>query len=197
MKLNKLVTILALSGIILWMPSCNGIPIAPTSSSGVEKATVKVQTDLQGHTTEQNNIMERYKRDNTPGAVKYLYLISPFTGSVILSSTVQGKVTSSGKRLTPTSINEEWNGVETNTDALHWGGDPVQVNGRTVLTNELIQDDGTYGSSIEYLYWIDVRGVYHQEYAHGLDVHISDQPIHFKGVSLDLDVLESKADTSK
>ena len=53
-----------------------------------------VQTNLQGVTVEQQNIIDRLKTDNEPGAIKHLYVISPFSGQVLLYSTVKGKITS-------------------------------------------------------------------------------------------------------
>lgn len=141
------------------------------SRSGVEIATTTVQLDLNGKTIEQNNIINRLKVDNTPGAIKHLYIISAYSGQVLIYSTVKGKVTSSGKRLSPSS---------------------VAINGsqrRVVYNPDCIQDDGTYGSSIEYIYWWDSKGIYHQQYiTGGLLVHVSNQPIAVKSVTLNLEL---------
>lgn len=154
----------------------------PTSSSGVSKATAKVTTDLNGHTTEQNNVLERYKRDNLPGSIKHLYIISAYSGQVILYSTVKGKVTSSGKRLTPTTV-----AVAAGEYHSHDGID-IGIDGKQYETGEVLQDDGTYGSSVEYLYWFDSRGNYHQQYVTGgMILHISDQPINVKNVTINLE----------
>ena len=76
----------------------------PQSKSGVTKATVKIKTDENGFTVEQKNIGRRLKIDNESGSIKHLYIVSSYTGDVILYSTVKGKVTSSGKRLNPHKI---------------------------------------------------------------------------------------------
>src|SRR3989344_5340437 len=73
----------------------------PQSASGVKMAEVKVQTNPDGLTTEQQNIKERLLEDNKPGSVKHFYVISAYSGQVIIYSTVRCKVTSGGKRLTP------------------------------------------------------------------------------------------------
>lgn len=154
----------------------------PVASSGVAKATAKVATDLSGHTTEQNNVLERYKRDNLPGSIKHLYIISAYSGQVILYSTVKGKVTSSGKRLTPTTV-----AVNSGEYHAHDGID-INIDGKNYETGEVLQDDGTYGSSVEYLYWFDSKGVYHQQYiTGGMILHISDQPISVKNVIINLE----------
>ncbi len=142
-----------------------------TSDSGVEKATVKVKTDLTGHTVEQNNIIKRYEKDNTAGSIKYLYIISTYSGDVLIYSTVMGKVTSSGKRLTPKTVND-------GSGLTGYTNNEVIINSCKYLTSEVIEDDGTYGSSVEYLYWFDSKGIYHQQYiSGGCLVHISDQPL--------------------
>ncbi len=152
------------------------------SDTGIKKATVKGQTDPEGYSVEQRNVMERVARDNKPGSVKHLYVISAMSGQVLLYSTVKGKVTSSGKRLTPNSVTGSSNGTTYYT--------PMRVNigGEAFTTNEVLQDDGTYGSSVEYLYWFDVRGVYHQHYVSGGQIlHVSDQPIAVKDIVLNLE----------
>lgn len=156
----------------------------PTSDSGVKKASVVVETDLSGHTTEQNNVSEKYNRDNKPGSIKHLYIISAYSGQVIIYSTVKGKVTSSGKRLTPNTV--------ASSDNRYSGGIPVTINGQTYHTSEVLQDDGTYGSSIEYLYWFDSKNVYHQQYiTGGMVLHISDQPLAVKNITINMELNNS------
>lgn len=154
----------------------------PVSASGVSKATVKVTTDLNGHTTEQLNVMQRLTEDNKPGSIKHLYIISAYSGDVILYSTVRGKVTSSGKRLTPVTVTDAVN------SSTNYRGFGVDIGGQRAYTQEVIQDDGTYGSSVEYIYWFDSKGVYHQQYVTGgMIVHVSSQPIAVKKVILNLE----------
>lgn len=158
-------------------------PGTPVSNAGVKQAHTKIEVGPTGHTVEQENVIKRYKVDNTPGSMKHLYIISPMSGQVILYSSVQGKVTSSGKRLTPTTVTAGQAG-----DTATWGyGMSVNIAGEGHRTAEVIQDDGTYGSSIEYLYWFDTRGVYHQHYVVGCEIHVSDQPIPVKNVILNLE----------
>jgi hypothetical protein len=155
----------------------------PKSESGVSKATVKIQTNERGFTVEQENIAARLRLDNTPGSIKHLYVMSAMTGDVLIYSTVKGKVTSSGKRLTPTSV-----AVVYNPNGADWGI-PVAIGGYWQRTSEVLQDDGSYGSSSEYLYWWDVQGRYHQHYpGAGQIIHISDQPLPVKHVKIRLDL---------
>lgn len=156
----------------------------PRSSSGVGKATVRVPTDPEGFTAEQRNVRERLLEDNRPGSVKHLYIISAYSGQVVLYSTVKGKVTSGGKRLSPTTIMDDCG--ESNTNC---GGIPVNLDGHWYSTGEVLQDDGTYGSSVEYLFWWDVRGVYHQHYVSGGQiVHVSSEQIAVRNIIINLEV---------
>lgn len=142
-----------------------------TSKSGVTEKKIEVQTDIDGYTVEQRNIANRLTEDNKPGSIKHLYIISSYSGQVLLYSTVKGKVTSSGKRLTPTT-------------RIMSGGSYVEKD-----YADVIQDDGTFGNSIEYIYWWDSKGIYHQQYiAGGMMVHISNQPIAVKSVVINLEM---------
>ena len=154
----------------------------PESASGVRKATVQVQVNPDGLTTEQQNIRERLLEDNKPGSVKHLYVISAYSGQVIIYSTVRGKVTSGGKRLTPTRI------TASNDMGGHFA---VEIGSRRMVTDEVLQDDGTYGSSSEYLYWWDTKGVYHQHYVSGGQiVHVSNQPLAVKGIIINMELTQ-------
>ena len=107
LKAVALISLLALYPVT--NSGCEGENSTPVSSSGVAKATVKVPLGPDGLTAEQRNVEDRLKRDNEPGSIKHLYVISSMTGDVLIYSTVKGKVTSGGKRLTPTSISENYN----------------------------------------------------------------------------------------
>ena len=153
----------------------------PVSSSGVTKKTVEVNTDANGNTVEQNNISYRLDIDNEVGSVKHLYIVSPYSGDCILYSTVIGKVTSSGKRLTPTSVIGDGS---TGTTYYNY----VDISGKTFLTNELIQDDGTYGSSSEYIYWKDAAGNYNQYFMSGNAIlYVSSVPRTWPKVILNME----------
>lgn len=157
----------------------------PQSASGVQQATVEVKKGADGLTVEQRNVRDRLAMDNKPGSIKHLYVISAYSGQVILYSTVRGKVTSSGKRLTPTSVNGS--GSDTQYTI------PVEIGGHRRYTNEVLQDDGTYGSSIDYIYWWDVQGRYHQHYPNGGQIiHVSDQPIPIKSVIINIEAVKEQ-----
>ena len=163
------------------------VDVQTRSASGVKKATVTVQTNSEGLTAEQQNIGDRLREDNKPGSVKHLYVISAYSGQVIIYSTVRGKVTSGGKRLTPTQVTA--GGEEFVGGYQH--GVEVEIDGVSYRTPEVLQDDGTYGSSSEYLYWWDTKGVYHQHYVSGGQiVHVSNQPLAVKGIIINMELIQ-------
>lgn len=144
------------------------------SDSGVTKATTAVQTDANGKTIEQENIIERLNRDNKPGSIKHLYIISSYTGDVLQYSTVKGKVTSGSKRLSPKTVNG--NG----TNSPGWSN-LVNIGGTNYVTDEVLDDGGAYGESGNYMFWFDAQGNYHQYYpAGGTYVSICDKPQRIK-----------------
>lgn len=164
-----------------------------TADSGVVAARAQIETGSDGLTVEQRNVKERLRRDNLPGSIKHLYVISPYSGQVLIYSTVKGKVTSSGKRLTPKTMLRSWatkldsNGTMQN-DQVTYEGVPVKMSGRDGRTAEVLQDDGVYGDSVEYLYWFDARGVYHQHYLGDEILHVSDQPLAVKSVLMNFEL---------
>lgn len=160
------------------------------TNSGIQKAVVTdVKTDPNGHTVEQGHIIRRVENDNQPGAVKHLYIISPYSGQTILYSTVEGKVTSSGKRLQPKTVIGDGYRANVRNGDDNW----VNIGGKEYLTNEMIQDDGTFGDSDPYIYWWDVRGVYHQHFMTGGQiVHVADQPLAVKNIVINIEALASK-----
>ena len=185
---NLLITIVIIFGLI----GCEGSR-QPKSTSGVKKATVKVSTGIDGLTTEQRNIKMRSDEDNKAGSIKHLYVISAYSGEVIIYSTVKGKVTSSGKRLSPYTVNtsrSQGGLVSEFRDGL-----PINIGGRFSYTPEVLQDDGTYGHSIPYLYWIDTKDIFHKHYVSGGQIiHISSQPQTVKNIIINMEIVSVKSD---
>jgi hypothetical protein len=165
---------------------CDGNRLDAVSNSGVKKMDVTVTTNPDGNTVEQGNYAERLRRDNLPGSIKHLYVISEASGQVLIYSTVKGKVTSSGKRLTPSTVHGNSSGKGISSNNYNW----VTINGKSYLTDEVMGDDGMYGGSVEYIYWFDSKDVYHQHYKGGNEMlHISDQPLAVKSIILNLESL--------
>lgn len=175
--MKKLLFILV-SGLLI--TSCTE-PQQQKSDSGVKKATTTVKTNLNGQTVEQQNIIERLKRDNDIGSVKHLYVISSYTGDVLQYSTVKGKVTSGGKRLSPKTVSGNSGGL-TGVDY-----NSVNIGGTNYITDEVLDDGGAYGDSGNYLFWFDTQGNYHQYYpSGGTYLEICDKPLRVKKTNLSI-----------
>lgn len=176
-KLNLLVVGIILLVVIM-------IPVSPViaveSDSGVSKLTVKVPVGPDGMTMEQRNVARRIAQDNKPGAMEFIYVQSSYNGKLLFASTVDGKVTSSGKRLSPYTVESA---------GCCGDGFPIQIGDWSGRTLEVLEDDGTYGHSIPYLYWWDVNGVFYKLYPTGGQIiHITDQPWQTKDVVIDMRV---------
>ena len=61
-------------------------PAEPISRGGVSIAAVTVPVGSDGWTAEQRNVRDRLKEDNKPGSIKHLYVISAYSGDVIIYS---------------------------------------------------------------------------------------------------------------
>lgn len=165
---------------------CNSAAAPAQSASGLSRASVQVTPGSDGLSVEQRNVRDRLMADNKPGSIKHLYVMSAYSGQVLIYSTVRGKVTSSGKRLTPETAKAAWS-----NDGSNYGGFRVPIGNSVAVTEEVLSDDGTYGGSVPYLYWFDAKGAYHQHYVEGGQiVHISDQPLAVKSVVLNMEVRE-------
>jgi hypothetical protein len=187
--MNKILTLFCVFSLALMVSSCEDVR-RPVSSSGVGKVTVKVPVGPDGLTTEQRNIGDRLKKDNEPGSIKHLYVISAYSGQVLIYSTVKGKVTSSGKRLTPSTVIGD-----TATRNSYFD---VDIGGNSFATSEVLQDDGSYGTSDPYLFWWDTKGVYHQHYIQGGQIlHISSEPLAVKSVVINMEVSSNAAPTQQ
>lgn len=132
-------------------------PVVTKSQSGLVMQIVNLAPVKDGMSLEQYNIAYRYNHDNKPDALKYVYVLGE-NGQVCLHYTIIGKVTSSGKRLTPRT-------VAAGPDGSGYGiigGMDVTIAGKVYQTTEVIEDDGTYGDSSEYFYMITTAGNYIQ-----------------------------------
>lgn len=152
-----------LSLLLLSLVLFTGCKPVVQSVSGTKMAKVgALNTDANGHTIEQNNIIKKIKIENDESKTWFLYVISPFDRKIIMKSVVVGKVTSSGKRLTPTRLSGE--------------GMRFPIGDWTYFTDELPSEDGTYGSSTEYIYWTDNKARNRRHFLlDGQIIHLVDQ----------------------
>lgn len=154
-------------------------PVPPTSSTGVKPATAEVSTDTSGHSMEQKNLLDRYAWESDMNAINYLYIFNQM-GAVCMKFIVKGKVTSSSKRLTPSTVAA---GYVSKGDyspvsyGMPYTYKDAQGYYHTEYTTEVPQDDGTYGASSPYIFFETVDGVYHQQSLDGMGYHLSSQPL--------------------
>lgn len=139
------------------------------SSSGAKQVNADIDLGSDGMTVEQEHIKKRIEADNTD-TIKYLYIISAYSGDIIYQDIVDGKVTSDGKRLAPKmaetggSSGKFW--YEISPGYGYW-------------TNEVMNDDGTYGDAdVDYFFYWTPQGQYRQVYiTGGMMPIISDSPM--------------------
>lgn len=110
----------------------------------------QVKTPKLTRSLERENIRQRLILSNDPLTLQWIYPMS--AGRVIGRFPVKGKVTSSGKRLTPSS---------------------VEVPDGYTRSSELPDESGAYGSSVEYIFWFDPTGEIH---SHRGDFFMSPRP---------------------
>ncbi len=127
---------------------------------------ISVPKNSNGNTVEQQNILDKYKVTTDPTKILWINIYA-MDGHIILRNPVRCKVTSSGKRLEPLTASTY--GGNDITGRLPSVGDNTGI-----YTNELMQADGTFGSSDAYIYWFDPMGRYHQK---GDGYLITDYPI--------------------
>lgn len=130
---------------------------SPTSASGLIMQHISLSPVKNGMSLEQYNIAQRYLHDNKVDALKYVYIIGQ-NGQVCMNYQILGKITSSGKRLTPRSVAAGPDGAGYGIT----GGMEVTIGSDTYKTTEVIEDDGTYGDSMPYYYMWTTAGNYIQ-----------------------------------
>ena len=164
-----------------------GEDYVPKSSSGIPQADLDIPAQKSGHSLEQDNIRRRSKLDNTPGLVKHLYLISPLTGKAFAHSTVDGKVTSSTKRLSPHVVAAQDGEFVDDAQNGLW----TKIGTAWYRTPEVMQEDGTYGEPAEFIYWFDSKGNYHRIHISGCVLYISEKPLKAQDEMIELDEVEA------
>jgi hypothetical protein len=158
MKTKILITLLSLMAVLSMTGSASwwdSEPASPTSASGLTMQHVTLGAVKNGMSLEQYNIAQRYLHDNKIDALKYVYVIGQ-NGQVCMNYQILGKITSSGKRLTPRTVAAYGSG------GYSQDGMVVTIGSKTYETTEVIEDDGTYGDSMPYYYMWTTAGNYIQ-----------------------------------
>lgn len=149
---------------------CNTGPKTQTSESGVKQVTdlYQVPVNSAGRSVEGQNIWDRLRVTTDFTKIMWLHIIA-LDGKIINRLIVRNKVTSSGKRLEPTTAGSS--GSNGRDYPLY----------KDYETPEIMQPDGTFGFSDPYIFWFDPQGRYNQlGTSGGLGYLLTDYPIDLK-----------------
>lgn len=144
-----------------------GPPAKATQTQKAKEAANSIQFE---ENAEIDNIKHRLQLTADPGKLGFILLLNQ-AGQPILYEGVKGKVTSGGKRLT----------------------EPDRLDDRVPVNNTVVRaapsDEGTWGSSTEYIYYWNAEGVYRQWAGAYL---YSDQPIRLRVEPLVVNIVKDK-----
>lgn len=147
MKLNNLL-VLAFAG--LFLASCGPVPQGPAKPAKVTQAAKAAEAadSIQfSENAEIENIKRRLELTSNPGQIGFVLLMNEMAQPVMYAS-VKGKITSGSKRLTSPEAEYRWNCDEYANTCRRIGVAP--------------SDEGTFGSSGEYIYFWTADGQYIQ-----------------------------------
>jgi hypothetical protein len=154
--LLSMIAVLSMNAAGGWFDSTPSVA-TPQSASGLTMQSVSLSPVKNGMSLEQYNIAQRYLHDNKIDAMKYVYVIGQ-NGQVCMNYQILGKITSSGKRLTPRTLVA---GPDSSGYGIN-GGMSVTIGAKTYVTAEVIEDDGTFGDSMPYYFMWTTAGNYIQ-----------------------------------
>lgn len=131
----------------LALASCSAAPGEPATARDQQTAKAKAAADsiVFEKNAEIDNIQKRLRLTSNPGQIGFVLLLNQ-AGQPIMYTSVKGKITSGGKRLTAPE-------VEYHVDHGEYRGTDLGPGP---------SDEGTYGSSGEYVYFWTVDGQYVQ-----------------------------------
>jgi len=145
--MKKFLTLLALP-LMLAVAACNSQPAAqPAKNVQAEKARAAANSITFTDNAEIDNIKNRIELTSKPGMIGFILLMNE-AGQPIMYEGVKGKITSGSKRLT----------------------DPIQIKkfnqgpslADTYVAVPAPSDEGTHGSSGEYIFYWNSNGEYRQ-----------------------------------
>lgn len=144
--MRKIMIALAASSAML-LSGCEGSPAAagPAKERQADRAAAAANSIRFDENAEIDNIKRRLELTSNPGQIGFILLLNEM-GKPVMYTSVKGKVTSGGKRLT--SSQEIRHG-----DCGEFGCDQIV---------EAPSDEGTYGSSNPYIFFWTVDGQYIQ-----------------------------------
>lgn len=136
-----------ISVVALALAGCSQTPQAPTAQEEqANKAQAAAQSVVFEKNAEIENIQRRLKLTSNPGQIGFVLLLNQ-AGQPIMYTSVRGKITSGGKRLTNPTI-------QVGSASCGSGNCAFAVPGPS--------DEGTYGAAGEYVYFWTMDGQYVQ-----------------------------------
>lgn len=156
--MRKLALVAALAALSFTTAACGPDQAAakPTKQTEAQKSAAAANSIVFTENAERDNIVKRVKLTSNPGQIGYIALTN-MAGRPIAYYGVEGKITSSGKRLTA-----PWNTVRMDCGEFNCDREVTAPS-----------DDGTWGSSDSYIYFWTTDGQYVQWSG---DYIYSDQP---------------------
>ena len=148
----KKLIVLFLAATVLTLGACNPKE-SPNKHKQAEKAAAVAESIKFTENAEIENIKKRLELTSKPGQIGFITLLNS-AGQPIAYYSVKGKITSSGKRLTPTNVVYDFCQYRVERDA-HLGGPCDAV-------VKAPSDEGTWGSSSPYIYFWTTGGQYIQ-----------------------------------
>lgn len=145
--MNRIVIIGAALAASTFLAACSeSTAPAPTQRDIEARKSAEAANELTfTANAERENIKGRLKLTSNPGQLGFIMLINEM-GQPIMYEGVKGKITSSGKRLTPPQV-----GVHSDCGSAYCD-----------QTRDGPSDEGTYGRSDEYVYYWNTDGAYRQ-----------------------------------
>ena len=160
--------ILSLILLLFTLIACNKPRPKSKKELQAEKAKAMAESIKFSGNAEIENIKKRLELTSDPLLIGYIVLMNE-AGQPILYTTIKGKVTSGGKSLTSKK--------RVNSDYYK------------DLVVDSPSDEGTYGSSGQYIFFTDMNGVYHQWSGAYL---YSDKPLRLNVKPLVINIVENK-----
>lgn len=131
----------------LLVSACDGQPVQPTAKDTQAQKAAEAANSIQfSENAEIDNIKKRLELTSNPGQIGFVLLLNEM-GKPVMYTSVKGKITSGGKRLTAPQ--------EYKCLGVAGGGCSYQ-------TVDAPSDEGTFGSSNPYIFFWTVDGQYIQ-----------------------------------
>lgn len=157
--------LLLIPALALGLAACEDDSGTPVKNQQAQKAAAAANSIHFTENAEIDNIKKRLELTSSPGLLGYVTLINR-VGQTVLYTPVQGKITSGSKRLTPPDRCDA--GISTGKNECWYGDGKVRA---------APSDEGTWGSSNEYVFFWTPGGQYFQT---SLDYVYSDKPYRLR-----------------